>query len=658
MIQYLRRFSIIYFWVDFVFLTYGFFSIQLLKRDTLALTTPYLKLLMAFYGIWLVVSLFTRKFQLQNYRDFRDGLMLLAKSSLFLIYGISFLIVIMKLSVFSRVHVFGTCLLLFILESSLFALYYHFGGKKIIQSLQKGKSHTLRYHRFSILRMSTDLLLFMAAFLLIYYFRHQSLRVEADYGKVLLVLSGLWFVTGFLTRKFNRRRYPNFFYEIAPYLKSVLLLAAGMSVLIFAFHLFEFSRIQIYGTLLLFFVLELIFRFSYFLLKKEKAQTLDITSAAEVRKLLKQESLQVDQGNGNGHLHPVTEPAHEILQHRYLKKLPQVFEFISQSLPLSAVDRSELVVLDTHNPYNIETIEDGSLNLLVNLHRVNDFRYLNRYFLEAHRKFYNGGWFVGRADTISTFNEMFYKKYPKLLADLLFPFYFIYVRILPKLPGIKKLYFMLTRGKNRVISRAELLGRLHFCGFEVTAEKQIGYDFYFIARKMKTPCFDENPSYSPVIRLRRVGLNRNPVIIYKLRTMHPYSEYLQDYVYRRYNLEEGGKFKNDFRLTQWGRIFRKLWIDELPQFVNYLQGDISLVGVRALSEHYFKLYPKDVQVLRTKFKPGLVPPYYADMPKTFEEIVESERRYLLNKLEHPISTDFRYFSKALFNIFFRSARSQ
>lgn len=49
---------------------------------------------------------------------------------------------------------------------------------------------------------------------------------------------------------------------------------------------------------------------------------------------------------------------------------------------------------------------------------------------------------------------------------------------------------------------------------------------------------------------------------------------------------------------------------------------IDLVGVRALSEHYFNLYPPDLQELRCKFKPGLVPPFYADMPVTFEEIVE------------------------------------
>jgi hypothetical protein len=56
-------------------------------------------------------------------------------------------------------------------------------------------------------------------------------------------------------------------------------------------------------------------------------------------------------------------------------------------------------------------------------------------------------------------------------------------------------------------------------------------------------------------------------------------------------------------------------------------------------------------------KPGLVPPFYADMPRTFEEIEESERRYLESYQRCRLGTDLRYFFKALYNIVFRHARS-
>ena len=140
--------------------------------------------------------------------------------------------------------------------------------------------------------------------------------------------------------------------------------------------------------------------------------------------------------------------------------------------------------------------------------------------------------------------------------------------------------------------------------------------------------------------------------------MYAYSEYLQKYIHDHNELAASGKFMDDFRITGWGKVFRKLWIDELPQFLNWIRGDISLVGVRALSFHYFKLYPEEIQKLRVQFKPGLVPPYYADMPKDFEGIVESERRYLLKRNERPIYTQFKYFFKAWWNILVKGARSK
>jgi hypothetical protein len=218
-------------------------------------------------------------------------------------------------------------------------------------------------------------------------------------------------------------------------------------------------------------------------------------------------------------------------------------------------------------------------------------------------------------------------------------------------------YFALSRGRNQVISRAELFGRLSFCGFKITAWEKNGNTLYFLARKAKVPSVDENPSYGPLIRLKRVGYQGQIIFVNKLRTMHPYSEYIQDYLFDQKKLDASGKFSDDFRVTHWGKFFRRWWIDEFPQLVNFMRGDMNLVGVRALSKHYFNLYPKDLQNLRIQFKPGLIPPYYADMPKNFDEIVESERNYLIKKARHPFRTDFVYFFKAWYNIFVKHARS-
>ncbi len=139
--------------------------------------------------------------------------------------------------------------------------------------------------------------------------------------------------------------------------------------------------------------------------------------------------------------------------------------------------------------------------------------------------------------------------------------------------------------------------------------------------------------------------------------MHPYSEFIQEYVYNMHDLGDGGKFRDDFRITSWGRFARRIWLDELPMLINLFKGNMKLVGVRPLSQHYFELYRPEVRDRRIRYKPGLIPPYYADMPEGLDEIQDSELRYLNAYDKKPLLTDTRYFLRSIRNILFLYARS-
>ena len=115
---------------------------------------------------------------------------------------------------------------------------------------------------------------------------------------------------------------------------------------------------------------------------------------------------------------------------------------------------------------------------------------------------------------------------------------------------------------------------------------------------------------------------------------------------------------NDFRVTTWGSFCRKIWLDEFPMFINVFKGELKLVGVRPLSKHYFGLYDPGVQDRRTKYKPGLIPPFYYDMPKDLESIQASEIKYLDSYDKNPFLTDFRYLFVSVWNILFRHVRSK
>ena len=330
-----------------------------------------------------------------------------------------------------------------------------------------------------------------------------------------------------------------------------------------------------------------------------------------------------------------------------------VLEFIAQNIDFdfgteftNTVEPAEIIDLDQNSPINI-----------VNFEKVNDARRLNKFFESVNYILPDEGKFIGCVETIEKRKEVIQKEFKKFWKVAYWSDFFIH-RLLPKLPIIRNFYFNITKGKNRAISKAEVLGRLISCGFEIKDYKCVNNLLYYVAHRKENPTFDKNPTYGPIVNLKRVGYQSKLIDVYKIRTMHPYSEYLQKQLYETNGTKDGDKIRNDFRVTSWGRFLRKFWLDELPMLINLIKGDIKLVGVRPLSRHKFKTYPSDLQLKRVKTKPGLIPPYYADLPETPEEFFNAERKYIEEYNKHPIITDFKYFFKAGYNILFKKARSQ
>lgn len=639
--------------LDFVLLNVSFYALNYLKRGTFDLSSRYFNLLIAFYVIWFLVSIFTKKFKVGSYGSYWDCIALYVRSGLYGIYCAAFVVVMFSLSEVSRLHAFGTWVLLSIQEGVIFTLYYAFAGKG--QRTEDGGRRSEK-KEFSKFLLVSDFVLVSISFFLVNYLKRGNLYLLPEYEKLLLIIYGLWFGTSLATKKYVRRAYQNYYHGLWPWIKTAMLMVAVMSVVVFGLRIFYFSRSQVFGTILVLVILEVLFFGFYFIFKKYRKAGQDVESVDDVKVVLGQGQLPVEVDFEDMRRF-LMEPVRRHLKGAVLKDDPDVFAMLDQSVNLEEIIHAETAVFNSNSTFHLGLMATRALRLFINLNKVNDNRWINRYFLSVYETLTAGGFFFGKAHTIYTHKKWIYKKYPKQIANGIYFVDFLVNRILPKIPFSKQIYFAVTKGKGRVISKAEILGRLCFCGFDIVAEKEIDERLYFLARKAKTSSIEQNPSYGPFVGFTRIGANNEPIRIHKFRTMHPYSEFLQDYVYSKSGLREGGKMDGDFRITEWGKWMRKLWLDELPMLYNWVRGDLKLFGVRPLSAHYLGLYPRDLQKLRKGVKPGLVPPFYADMPKTFDEICESERRYIEAYLERPIRTQWVYFWKAIWNIVFRGARS-
>ncbi|MFW5628458.1 MAG: sugar transferase [Candidatus Cloacimonadaceae bacterium] len=521
-----------------------------------------------------------------------------------------------------------------------------------------------------------DVLIIVFSFLVIAKFKTGTRAIIADYWRSLIPFILVWIGSGIWGEKFAFTEMEGGAVLVRRILKSDALATLALLILMFVFKKFHYSRSIVLGTITgvvgieLFLFIGIYYTFRFHRENKPFAATGLVTRSKEMEDLqapkffldAERQHLPIPSISDEEYIPPFAQtiPEDSImvpLFQDYLKDERELLEFINDFIEINRFRKDKSLILDSETFFNIENEPEKSKQLFINLHKINDFRRVNRYFIRVNEMLDDGGVFICRGQTITQRRKSFYKRYTPYFGIFLYSGDFLFRRVMPKLPILQGWYFALTKGKNRALSETEILGRLYFCGFDLIHKREIDGRMHFILKKSREPRTDPNPTYGPLIRLKRRGKDGKVIYVKKFRTMHPYSEYLQSYVYETQSLQEGGKFKDDFRVTSWGRVMRKLWIDELPQFINFFAGELSLVGVRALSEQYFAMYPDDVKELRLQYKPGLLPPFYADMPKSFDEIVESERQYLLRKEQKPIRTDWAYFWKSVYNILIRKARS-
>ncbi len=132
-----------------------------------------------------------------------------------------------------------------------------------------------------------------------------------------------------------------------------------------------------------------------------------------------------------------------------------------------------------------------------------------------------------------------------------------------------------------------------------------------------------------------IGKGGVPFTYYKFRTMEwnsddsGHRQYIQDYVQGRC---KEGKYFNDDRITRVGRILRRTSLDEVPQLINVIKGEMSIVGPRPPVPYEYALYT-DWHKYRLSVLPGITGLHQVEgrSVSTFEEMVARDIYYILHR---------------------------
>lgn len=135
---------------------------------------------------------------------------------------------------------------------------------------------------------------------------------------------------------------------------------------------------------------------------------------------------------------------------------------------------------------------------------------------------------------------------------------------------------------------------------------------------------------------KRIGKNGKIIGIYKFRSMvHNADEVLKELLKEpKYKKEwdENQKFENDPRITKVGKILRKTSLDEIPQFINVVNNDMSLIGPRPLVEGELDAH-KGKHEIYEKVKPGITGWWACNgrSATTYKKRLELEYYYVNNR---------------------------
>ncbi|MBP6231579.1 MAG: hypothetical protein KA397_08050, partial [Paludibacteraceae bacterium] len=293
----------------------------------------------------------------------------------------------------------------------------------------------------SIRTIVVDMLILLFNFLLITVWLKAVDTVTLQSYPLYIVFSLLWIASNYFLKRYRKQRNEKAYVSVSFHAIYATVIAATLNYGIFFAVGFPVSilnySIFVLGVLLLQLVhTTLLFAYLY-ALDIEEVAPIKVRPPANLVKepyILEEETL------------------HTIKQSIVHETNTKVLHFLLQVIDLQS---SATKVLSSTSLFNFEKIRNYRYNVLVNLRRLNDIRGINVLFSKINEKLPDNGIYIGCFENSGVKKRDILKKYPKGINWVIYSFYYFVKRVIPKIFITRRLYYDITQGRNRVLTKTE-----------------------------------------------------------------------------------------------------------------------------------------------------------------------------------------------------------
>jgi len=311
------------------------------------------------------------------------------------------------------------------------------------------------------LLIAADISLIALSFLFFIWIKPASLRVYLPrYDEAFGLFLVIWLVASIPTRKYSYKGKVSFNDFMVPVIFSGTITLITVCILIIGFNHFAYSRLIVFGTIASSLFFEILLFSLYYYYRRLNRSTDNFESVLLYLKQLETEAVAVDVTSLPKAESPEDYPVYNLLHYKELlleKTSESAYRYLCNHVK-ELNDRT--LVLSTTSRFVVE-MTSGLPNVIINLLPINDIKWINKFFESVNTRLAVGGLFIGCVVPNEMRKEKIFRESPWGIKYLIYSFYFIFKRLFSKLPVIKKIYFLMTNGFDRPISRAEATGRLY-----------------------------------------------------------------------------------------------------------------------------------------------------------------------------------------------------